>query len=104
MSKDALVHNAGDPEQVKKAEQKEKLQAQQDANDLLWLTSDERGINVLRRILGRCGLFELSFTGNSTTFFNEGKRDVGLWLTDEVLKVNPQAYLKAITKKEEVKK
>ena len=98
--KDAMVKNAGDPEQVRKASEAEKFADLQDEADMVWLTSDERGVNVLRRIFVKCGLFKISFTGNSSTFFNEGMREVGLWLSDEVLKANPQAYLRAITKKE----
>ena len=38
------------------------------------------GKAVLWDILSACGVFQLSFTGNSRTYFNEGKRQVGLYL------------------------
>ena len=33
------------------------------------------------------------FTGNSTTFYNLGKRDLGLWLYNEIMGSEPKAFL-----------
>lgn len=38
------------------------------------------GKRVLSDLLNSCGVFEGSFTGNSRTFFNEGRREIGLIL------------------------
>lgn len=38
------------------------------------------GKRVLWDIMSFCGVFQLSMTGNSYTYFNEGKRQVGLYL------------------------
>ncbi len=91
--KDALVKNAGDAEQIEKAGEKEKSRRQQEIADLLWVLSTPAGRRVIWRILGRCGVNKSSFTGNSTTFFNEGMRDVGLFITAEVVDVRPEAYI-----------
>lgn len=40
------------------------------------------GARLLCHLVTFCGVDESSFTGNSTTFFNEGKRAVGLYLKD----------------------
>jgi hypothetical protein len=40
------------------------------------------GKRVLSILLNESGVFESSFTGNSRTFYNEGKRDMGLLLLD----------------------
>lgn len=98
--KDALVGNAADEKQVRSAKQKEQERALQEVEDLKFILGDKRGINFLRRMFVKTGLFRSSFTGNSTTFFNEGERNVGLWLSDECLKVNPAAYLQAIKKED----
>lgn len=47
-------------------------------------------------LLGDCKMFESSFTGNSTTFFNEGMRSIGLKKLQEVLNVDTKAYLAMI--------
>lgn len=41
---------------------------------------DSSGRMVLWDILEFCGVFRSSFTGNSKTYFNEGQRDVGLYI------------------------
>ena len=33
------------------------------------------------------------FTGNSTTFYNLGKRDLGLWLYNDIMGSEPKAFL-----------
>jgi len=38
------------------------------------------GKRVLSDLLNACGVFESSFTGNSRTFYNEGKREIGIIL------------------------
>ena len=38
------------------------------------------GKQVLWDILSVCGVFNLSMTGNSWTYFNEGQRKVGLYI------------------------
>jgi hypothetical protein len=46
--------------------------------------NNKQGRKVLHHILSFCGIYQSAFTGNSTTFFNEGKREVGLRLIDMV--------------------
>jgi hypothetical protein len=42
--------------------------------------SNEDGRLLFKFILDYCDVFKMTMTGNSWTFFNEGKRDVGLML------------------------
>lgn len=51
-------------------------QMQEDYQKVFMRSPDGR--RVLKDILAFTGIFELSFTGNSQTFFNEGRRAVGL--------------------------
>lgn len=44
----------------------------------MWNTPDGR--RVLWDILSMCRVFHLSMTGNSWTYFNEGGRQIGLYL------------------------
>ena len=41
--------------------------------DIAWLLSDRRGRRFMWRVFSNAGIFRTSFTGNSETFFNEGK-------------------------------
>lgn len=39
-----------------------------------------------------CHFFRVVFTGNSTTFFNDGMRAVGLQLFNDIMKADPGAF------------
>ena len=52
-------------------------------------------------LLDQCGVFRTSFTGNSTTFFNEGQRNVGLILMGDVNAACPEQYLVMINEAKE---
>lgn len=93
MSERALVKNAADAEQVKQAAQKEKTGRARDLNDLCVVLATREGRRHTWRQLSDCGVFRSSFTGNSTTFFNEGRRDVGLRLLADVMEARPDAFL-----------
>ena len=51
-----------------------------DQSSLMSLLKNKEGRWFLMRLLDATGINANSFTGNSTTFFNEGKRQVGLEL------------------------
>jgi hypothetical protein len=44
------------------------------------LLNNPDGKRVLWDILEMCGVFQLSMTGNSWTYFNEGKSSIGLYI------------------------
>lgn len=90
---EAFTKNAGDPEQVKKASQKEKSLREQELNDLRWVLSQPQGRRHVWRLLEFCGVFKNSFTGNSTTFYNEGMRNVGTKQLADIMEANPQAFI-----------
>lgn len=62
-------------------------------SDTKWLMKDKRGRRLMWRWLGRCRVFQLSYTGNSQTFFNEGQRNVGLRFLDEIMTHCPEDYV-----------
>lgn len=78
---------------VKKAEKKEKSEAELYAEDLKYVMSTEKGRRFIWQQLSKAGLFRTSFTGNSTTFFNEGKRAHGLELLADLQEHTPKYYL-----------
>ena len=59
--------------------------------------STPEGRRVLADLLAFTGMFELSFTGNSKTFFNEGKRSVCIKLL-EALDAKTFSGLQALEK------
>ncbi len=89
-----LVQNAADESQVKGAAIKKKLLDESEANDLRYVIQSEQGKRVLWRLLETCGIFKSSFTGSSETFFLEGQRNVGLKLLADIMRVDPDSYLK----------
>lgn len=44
-------------------------------------------------MLATTNVFGLSHTGNSTTYYNEGRRSVGLELMAEVIAADPNAWI-----------
>jgi len=46
--------------------------------DINSVVSTAQGKDVIWEILSLCGIYDNQFTGNSSTFFNEGRRSVGL--------------------------
>ena len=70
-----------------------KFVRQVEANDLKWLMSSKQGRRLMWRWLGEAGVFRSSFTGNSETFFKEGKRSFGLFLLSEIGAHCPESHV-----------
>jgi len=75
----------------KKAEVSASLQARH-RDDLRKVLSSANGRRFVWRVISEAGIFKGSFTGNSGTFFNEGKRDMGLFILNDILKSHPDAF------------
>jgi hypothetical protein len=85
-------YDAGDEKQVKKNKTRKKIQAEQEQIDLKTILATAGGRRVIWWILEECGVYRTSFTGNSHTFFNEGKRQIGLMLIEKIFAADPTAY------------
>jgi|TARA_R100001530_G_scaffold37085_2_gene28804 hypothetical protein len=84
-----------DPRQHKKRSKAFKLRETKEKEDLSKMLKDPSGRRVLWRIMEQSKLLAPDmFTGNSTTFYNLGKRDLGLWLYNEIMGSEPQAFMK----------
>ena len=92
----AKEFNASDEKSVKSQTQKDKNIRDTELEDWRLLLSKQWGRRLVWRILEQSGMYRTSFTGNSTTFFNEGARNIGLWLVDEVLSADADQYLSMI--------
>ena len=92
----AVVQNAASARQVRKGSKKEQQLRLQELADVRWVLSTTQGRRFFWRYLSDCGVFTTSFTGNSTTFYNEGMRNVGLKLMADVQEAQPEAYLQMV--------
>ena len=48
-------------------------------------------------LLDRCGVFRTSFTGDATTYFNEGTRNVGLMVIADINALCPDLFVTMMT-------
>jgi len=65
-------------------EHRDRVQQQQAMADLMTITEMPEGRRLLMRILRLCRTDDQSMTGNSYTYFNEGMRQVGCVIRDEI--------------------
>lgn len=62
-----------------------------------------QGKDVVWRILGMCDIYGFHFTGDNSTFYNEGRREVGLDILRLILDADPTAYARLILEKQKIK-
>lgn len=89
--------DAGDATAV--AARAERLAARQErrAAGLRYVLAERRGRDWLWALLEDCRIFESSFTGDPTTFFHEGTRNVGLKLLTAIAETAPEALVTLMT-------
>lgn len=85
--------NAGDATQVGERKVNLKSADRERVEGLGNLLSTKQGRAWYWNLLSQCGVFVTSFTGNSATFFNEGKRQIGLMLLAELTREYPDHYV-----------
>lgn len=75
------------------AEEKAKLKARMDVEDIKWLMSNKRGRRLVHGQLERAGVWRLSFNTNALTMaFNEGTRNEGLAMLAKLTEHCPEMY------------
>lgn len=89
----SLVANASDENQVKNAENKILNGRQRELEDIRLMLELPSGRRFIWRQLEVCGIYKTSMTGNSSTFYNEGMRAVGLALLADIMEAAPESYL-----------
>lgn len=73
----------------------------QEIEDFKWLMAHKQGRRIMWRMLSMSGVFRSSMTGNSSTFFNEGRRDIGLQLMAEINDHSLDAYVLMLKEQKE---
>ena len=77
--------DTGDVKDVKKRKTKTELRRLKENEWLKDILSRPGGRDFIWRLLTQCGVYDISFTGDAPhTFFNEGKRQIGLWVLTEI--------------------
>ena len=89
-----------DPERVGKKRLQERLIRRNELDDVATILEMRSGRRFFWRLLSECGLYRTSMTGNNTTFFNEGMRNIGLKFMADVQEF-PDLYLKMMKESRE---
>ena len=85
--------DTGDPKQVRQKKTKMQLRRERETEELRALLEDKKMRDFLWRLLEQCGVYHTTFTGEGpSTFFNEGKRQIGLWVLEETFASDVSAY------------
>lgn len=75
------------------AEDKAKLRARIELEDLKWVMQNKRGRRHIHSLLERAGVWRLSFHTNALQMaFNEGTRNEGLALLAKLTEHSPELY------------
>lgn len=82
-----------DPEKVRQRNDSIKRREDARINGLKVLLADKNGRDWLWDLIGFCGVFRTSFTGNSETFMREGQRNVGLKIIGDLTKHSPDSLI-----------
>lgn len=74
-------------------EARKRLAREMEIQDIKWLMSSKRGRRIMWRLLDLSGPFRLSFDSNAMKMaFNEGNRNLGNQLLNEVMTLCPEMY------------
>jgi hypothetical protein len=92
MSDPKQVEDVGDDVQVKERKTKRQLQKEREDEEMKQILDTYGGRAFMWRLLSSCGVFRTSFTGNASTYFNEGKRQIGLEVLKEILELDSKAF------------
>jgi hypothetical protein len=103
MNDKAKAFNAADEEQVKTRKRKDERLRDRELADLRLVMSSVEGRRFVWRLLEKAGVFRTSFTGNSTTFFNEGMRNMGLMVLSDVHEAAAAEYIVMMNESKEGK-
>lgn len=97
MSGDANVDNAADPEQVKAAKKKERHKEIQNIEDVRAMLRTGFGRRFLWRYLSNCNVFNALQGPLPHIHYEEGYRQVGLQIMDDIIQANPEALVEMMS-------
>lgn len=97
-------YNAANPAHVAKAKDQAESIRERELNDVRHVMSSKEGRRFFDRYQKLCHVHETSFTGNNTTFFNEGERNIGVRMLADVNEACPELYIELMKEKLELLK
>lgn len=83
-------------QRIKNQQAIEEKEDQQLLSDIRETFKSPASLRVLERILSSCDIYSDTFTGNSHTYFFEGKRSIGLEILEMVMKADREIYIKIL--------
>ena len=89
----ARAVNAADEDALRDSATREMDRLRQEANDLRDVMARPEGRRVMWRVLVSAGIYSDGFTGDNRTFFNEGRRSIGLQLMAELEAAAKQHFI-----------
>jgi len=103
------VSTAEDPLGTDELDGAQQLEAEQhrvdrdrEIADLKWLMGHEEGRRIAWGLLGRAGVFRTSFSPDGLQMaFNEGNRNLGVYLLAEINEHCPRRYMEMIKEQKE---
>ena len=86
--------NVATDESVKEATKKETMIKNREKEDVVHVLSSRHGRRFVWKYLSICGVFKLSADNSgSWTYFNEGQRNIGLKLLNDINETDPANYI-----------
>jgi hypothetical protein len=89
MARNRVAENAAE---VEEQESRLKIVKDRTINDLKQILETKEGRRWVFGLLEKCHVFHSVMTGNSYTFFNDGMRQVGLSIIEELGAVDPNMF------------
>ena len=90
---------ASDEDQVKDIEQKAGLERKQELEDIKAILKTAAGIRFFQRFMEEGKVFNSTFTGNSNTFFLEGKRSLALKVFNDICEADSSKIARIMVRK-----
>jgi len=82
----------------------EQVARDNEINDLKTVMDTAAGRRLMWRLLASAKIFQTCFTGNSTTYYNEGRRDLGLEFFADITNHCRDNFIKAQTENMEMER
>ena len=87
------AYDAGNPRHVERRQKSAKTTRLQRNEDVRWLMGEQRGRRFVWYLLAKAGLFRSSLASTAElTAFNEGRRDLGLAVLADLMRLCPEEY------------
>lgn len=98
-----MSYDPSNPKDVKVRNRRERRAEERRLKDVLDLMRSSEGRRYIIWIIGQSGLFRSTMTGNAWTYFNEGMRNMGTIIYNDVMTACPDLYLQALAEEKATK-